>query len=163
MRWFRHLFAPSARSLFPPATLDVITQAIAEGEQRHSGEVMFAVESDLGLAALWAGVSPRHRAEAAFAQLRTWDTQANNGVLIYLLLADHAIEIVADRGLQGRVSPAQWQEICRRMQVLLQAGQAEQAVVGAIEAASALIAEHYPAVDGQPNEDELPNRPQFLG
>ncbi len=67
------------------------------------------------------------------------------------------------RGLHGRVSPAQWQEICRRMRALLQAGQAERAVVGAIQAASALIAEHYPAVDGQANQDELPNRPQFLG
>jgi len=163
MRWLRHVFAPSARNLFPPASLEAITRAIAEGETRHSGEVMFAVEADLGLAALWAGVTARQRAEMAFAHLRTWDTHANNGVLIYLLLADHAIEIVADRGLHARVSAAQWQEVCRRMQALLQAGDAEGAVVGAIEAASALLAEHYPALPGQPNVDELPNRPQFLG
>ncbi|HYG07376.1 MAG TPA: TPM domain-containing protein [Stenotrophomonas sp.] len=163
MRWFRHLFAPTARKLFPPDALDAITQAIAAGEQRHSGEVMFAVEADLALAALWAGVTPRQRAEAAFAQLRTWDTHANNGVLIYLLLADHAIEIVADRGLHGRVSPAQWQEICRRMQGQLQAREPVRAVVEAIEAVSSLIAEHYPAAPGQPNADELPNRPRFLG
>lgn len=163
MRWLRHLFAPSARRLFPPASLDAITRAIAEGETRHAGQVMFAVEADLGLGALWAGVTPRQRAEAAFAQLRTWDTHANNGVLVYLLLADHAIEIVADRGLHERVSPAQWQEVCRRMQALLQAGEPERAVIGAIEAVSALIAAHYPAVAGQPNTDELPNRPQVLG
>ena len=163
MRWLRHLFAPSARRLFPPASLDAITAAIAQGELRHGGEVMFAVETDLGPAALWRGVQPRDRAHAAFAQLRTWDTHANNGVLVYLLLADHAIEIVADRGLQGRVSAAQWQEVCRRMQALLQAGEAERAVIGAIEAVSSLLAEHYPAQPGERNDDELPNRPQFIG
>jgi uncharacterized membrane protein len=163
MRWVRHLFAPSARRLFPPASLDAITEAIARGETRHAGQVMFAVEADLGVGALWNGATPRQRAEAAFAQLRTWDTHANNGVLVYLLLADHAIEIVADRGLHGKVSPAQWQEVCRRMQALLQAREPERAVIGALDAVATLIAEHYPAVPGQPNADELPNRPQVLG
>jgi len=163
MRWIRHLFAPSARRLFPPATLDAIAEAIAAGERLHSGEVMFAVEPDLGLGELWSRVAPRHRAEQAFAQLRTWDTHANNGVLIYLLLADHAIEIVADRGLHGRVTPAQWHEVCRRMQAQLQAGEPERAVLGAVEAVSALLAEHFPADPEAAGEDELPNRPQILG
>ncbi|HEY0333808.1 MAG TPA: TPM domain-containing protein [Stenotrophomonas sp.] len=163
MRWLRHFFSPSARRLFPPATLDAITAAIAAGERLHSGEVMFAVEADLALSELWAGATPRQRAEAAFARLRTWDTRANNGVLIYLLLADHAIEIVADRGLQGRVSPAQWQEVCRRMQAQLQAGEPGAAVIGAVDAVCSLLAEHYPPDPRAPDEDELPNRPTFLG
>ena len=98
MRWLRHFFAPSAHAAFPEASLDRIAHAIADGERLHSGQVMFAVESDLPLALLWKNTSARARAEHAFALLRTWDTEANNGVLIYLLLADHAIEIVADRG-----------------------------------------------------------------
>ena len=86
----------------PAGHFAAITEAIAAGEQRHGGQVMFAVEADLPLAALWHKVTPRQAAEQAFARLRTWDTAHNNGVLIYLLLADHAIEIVADRGLHGR-------------------------------------------------------------
>ncbi|HBK46957.1 MAG TPA: hypothetical protein DDZ67_11105 [Xanthomonadaceae bacterium] len=163
MRLLRHLFAPSARRLFPPARLDAITAAIAEGELSHSGEVMFAVEADLPLAALLRGVGARERAEQAFASLRTWDTRANNGVLIYLLLADHAIEIVADRGLQGRVSPAQWREVCRRMEEQLRAGHAEVAALAGVRAVSELLAEHFPRIDGVADEDELPNRPQLLG
>ncbi len=163
MRWLRHLFAPSARRLFPPVMLDRIAQAIVVGERLHTGEVMFAVESSLSLADAWQGVGARVRAEHAFAHLRTWDTRHNNGVLIYLLLADHAIEIVADRGLQGRVTSAQWREVCRRMEEQLRAGHPEQAVMAGIAAVCELLAEHFPPVDGDPAEDELPNRPQLLG
>ena len=93
MRLVRHLFAPSAQRLFPAASLERIGAAIAEGERLHNGQVMFAVESGLAPAQVLRGMAPRLRAEHAFAQLRTWDTEANNGVLIYLLLADHHIEI----------------------------------------------------------------------
>jgi uncharacterized membrane protein len=163
MRWVRHLFAPSARSLFPPERLDAIAATIAACEQTHHGEIMFAVESDLPAAALLRGVGPRARAEHAFAQLRTWDTHANNGVLIYLLLADHAIEIVADRGLRGKVAEAQWQEVCRRMEEGLRAGRVEAAVTGGIQAVSQLLAGHFPRNGDEPDENELPNRPQLLG
>lgn len=163
MRWLRHLCAPSARRLFPAARLDAIAAAIAAAERAHRGEIMFAVEADLPLAALLRGLTPRARAEQAFAQLRTWDTHANNGVLIYLLLADHAIEIVADRGLRGKVSEAQWREVCRRMEQALGAGEIDAAVGGGIAAVSELLAEHFPRGAGDPDEDELPNRPQLLG
>ena len=86
MRWLRHFFAPSAHAAFPEASLDRIAHAIADGERLHGGQVMFAVESDLPLALLWKNTSARARAEHAFALLRTWDTEANNGVLIYLLV-----------------------------------------------------------------------------
>ncbi len=162
MRWWRHLFSPSVARAFPPARLQAITDAIAAGERRHGGQVMFAVEADLPLLALWQGVSPRQRAEQAFAQLRTWDTEHNNGVLIYLLLADHAIELIADRGLRGRIGEAQWQAICAHMQQRLREGALQDAVLLAIDEVSALLAGHYPPVPGS-QEDGLPDTPQILG
>jgi len=162
MRWLRHFFSPSAQARFPPASLDRIARAIAEGERRHAGQVMFAVESDLPLAALWRGVSPRERAEHAFAVLRTWDTQANNGVLVYLLLADHAIEIVADRGLHGCVDAAQWRRVCEDFARLRRDGDLEAAVLAIVAEVSTLLAAHFPAVAGQARDNELPDRPRLL-
>lgn len=162
MRLLRHLFAPSSRRLFPEDSLHRITEAIAEGERRHRGEVMFAVESDLPVGALLAGMQARERAHDAFVRLRTWDTEANNGVLIYLLLADHRIEIVADRGLKGRVAEAEWSRVCRLIEQEMRAGHPEQAVVDGIRAVSDLLATHWPQSDACPDEDELPNRPQLL-
>ena len=100
-RLFRHLSARDARRMFPTTDMARIAGAIAEGERRHRGEVCFAVESSLHWRDVLRGVQPRMRAEEAFARLRVWDTAGNNGVLIYLLLADRRIEIVADRGLHG--------------------------------------------------------------
>ncbi|MBP3973565.1 TPM domain-containing protein [Pseudoxanthomonas spadix] len=162
MRWLRHLFAPSVQRLFPPQSLQRIAAAIAEGERQHSGEVMFAVESALAPGALWAGVQARQAAEAAFARLRTWDTQANNGVLIYLLLADHRIEIVADRGLAGKVAPEEWQAVCAQVEAGMRQGQPEAAVIAGIRAASALLARSFPARPGDPGRNELPDLPQVL-
>ncbi len=162
MRWLRHVFSPSVRRAFPPAHLQAITDAITAGERRHGGQVMFAVEADLALAALWQGITAQQRAEQAFAQLRTWDTEHNNGVLIYLLLADHAIELVADRGLRGRIGEAQWQAICAHMQQRLREGALQEGVLLAIEEVSNLLAGHYPPVPGS-QDDGLPDTPQMLG
>jgi len=161
-RLLRHLFAPSARRLFPAETLQAITTAIAEGEARHRGELCFAVEPALPLHRIWAGIDPRQRAAEVFAQLRVWDTQANNGVLLYLLLADHRIEIVADRGLQGRVSDAQWRGICQPMEERLRAGDARAAVVAAVAQASELLVAQFPRVPGDHDDNELPDRPHLL-
>jgi len=163
MRWLRHLFSPSAHARFPAPSLDRIARAIADGERRHAGQVMFAVESDLPLAELWRGVSPRERAEHAFAVLRTWDTQANNGVLLYLLLADHAVEIVADRGLHGCIEAARWRRICEDFGRRRREGDLEAAVLAAVAEISALLAEHFPAGPGEVRDNELPDRPQLLG
>jgi uncharacterized membrane protein len=162
MRLLRHLFARSSRRLFPEDSLHRITEAIAAGERLHRGEVMFAVETNLPPGAVLAGMQARERAHEVFVRLRTWDTEANNGVLIYLLLADHRIEIVADRGLDGRVSDAQWREVCALIETGMRQGQAEQAVLEGIAAASALLARHFPQQAGQVDEDELPNRPRLL-
>jgi uncharacterized membrane protein len=162
MRLLRHLFARSARQLFPEDSLHRIADAIAAGERLHRGEILFAVESELPALQVLRGVQARACAEAAFARLRAWDTEANNGVLIYLLLADHRIEIVADRGLTGRVSPEQWRGVCGLMEERMAAGEPEQAVLRGVEAVSELLAMHFPQIEGTADVDELPNRPLIL-
>ncbi len=162
MRLLRHVFARSARHLFPEDSLQRIADAIAAGELHHRGEIMFAVESELPAGMILRGVQARQRAEAAFARLRTWDTEANNGVLIYLLLADHRLEIVADRGLNGRVSAEQWRGVCLLMEERLRAGEPEQAVIRGVAAVSDLLAGHFPQIDRNADRDELPNRPLIL-
>ncbi|WDS37491.1 TPM domain-containing protein [Pseudoxanthomonas sp.] len=163
MRWLRHLFAPSAHRLFPQACLQRIAAVIAEGERLHRGEVMFAVESGLDLGAIRTGIDARTAARAAFARLRTWDTEANNGVLIYLLLADHQIEIVADRGLEPHVTAEAWQAVCMQVEAGMREGQPEAAVIAGVRAASALLARAFPAVPGEAGQNELPDLPQILG
>ena len=161
-RLLRHWFAMPSRRLFSEDSLARITAAIAEGESRHRGEVCFAVESALGARQVLRGVDARARAGEAFAALRVWDTAVNNGVLLYVLLADHAIEIVADRGLAGRVDEAQWRAICARMEERFRGGDHEGAAIAGIEAVSDLLAAHFPQDGTQPDEDELPNRPHLL-
>jgi uncharacterized membrane protein len=158
-RLARHLFSRSASRVFPADTLERIAQAVARGEATHTGETCFAVESALPLRAVFAGVQARDRAVDAFSRLRVWDTAANNGVLLYLLLADHRIEIVADRGLQGRVSDAQWRGVCQLMEERLRAGDPEAAAVQGIEAAARLIAGHFPRTGDTADENELPDLP----
>ena len=161
-RLLHHWFAMPSRRLFSADSLARITAAIADGERRHRGEVCFAVESALGARQVLRGVDARTRAGEAFAALRVWDTAANNGVLLYVLLADHAIEIVADRGLAGRVDEAQWRAICARMEERFRAGDHEGGAIAGIEAVSGLLATHFPQDGTQPDEDELPNRPHLL-
>lgn len=163
MRWLRHLLARPAHSYFPEPSLQRIAATIAQGERSHTGQVMFAVEADLPLSALWRGTSARERAEQAFATLRTWDTEANNGVLLYLELVDHAIEIVADRGLDP-VPAAQWRQVCERMRERLRDGhELEAAVIDALEGISALVAARFPRQPGHAPDNELPDRPHLLG
>ena len=149
LRALRHLSATgwSLRSTFNAAVLDEIERAIAETERQHGGEIRFAVEGALHAAALWRDLSPRARALEVFAQSGVWDTQANNGVLIYVLWADRDVEIVADRGFNAKVSAEEWSEVCHRMEALFASGQSRQAVIEGIRAAGALIAKHYPAAD----------------
>lgn len=162
MRLLRHLFARSAHATFPAASLQRISDAVAEGELRHRGEICFAVESALELPQLWSRVDARTRALAIFAQLRVWNTVANNGVLVYLLLADHRIEIVADRGFDGLVSGEQWRGVCQLMEERLRAGDATDAVVVGVAAISDLLAEHFPRADGDADRNELPDVPHIL-
>jgi uncharacterized membrane protein len=161
-RLFTHLFTPDAQDHFPAAAMERIAAAIADGETRHRGEVCFAVEGALDWRDVVRGVQARARALDAFARLRVWDTAANNGVLVYLLLADHRIEIVADRGLVGVVSDAQWRGVCLLMEERLRAGEYTEAVVDGIAAASDLLAARFPQSPGGIDQDEVPNAPVFL-
>ncbi|MEH6420606.1 TPM domain-containing protein [Pseudomonas sp. CGJS7] len=163
MRLLRHLFAPSSRRLFPEASLQRIGAAIAAGEARHRGQLCFAVESRLSLRELLDGRDARTAALSAFAQLGVWDTAGNNGVLLYLLLADHRIEIVADRGYAARIGDERWQAVCEGIQQALAAGEAEAAVLGGIAALSEIIAEQFPRAGGTAGEgNELADRPVRL-
>ncbi|HEY6642340.1 TPM domain-containing protein [Povalibacter sp.] len=156
----RHLFSAGhgLRRAFNTQALAAIEQAIRETEQQHGGEIRFAIENNLDLQELWQDLSPRSRAIDAFAHLRVWDTELNNGVLIYVLWADHDVEIVADRGYASRVGEQQWREICQRMEQSFAIGQPEQAAVEGVRAVGQLIAQHFPLTD----RNELPDRPVFL-
>ncbi|MFC5569782.1 TPM domain-containing protein [Lysobacter yangpyeongensis] len=162
MRLLRHLFAMPSRRLFAKDALKRIAEAIAASEVRHTGEIVFAVESALHPRAVLAGMQARDRAQEVFAQVRAWDTRANNGVLLYLLLADHRIEIVADRGFDGLVSPEQWRGACQLVEEGLKAGEPEAAVLRGLEALSALIETHFPRAPGYVDANELPDDPHLL-
>lgn len=163
LRMPRHLFSTRAGThrLFPPALLAEIEQACAAAEAHHLGELRFAVETALPLAALWHGITPRERALAVFAQLHIWDTQDNNGVLIYVLRADRAVEIIADRGISAHVSAAEWQRICREVETQYRAGRFAEGSKAAIAAVAALLERHFPAPRAEPT-NELPNQPILL-
>jgi hypothetical protein len=160
MRWLRHLFLDHLALMraFPVRTLDAIGRAVAEQERRHRGELRVVVEGGLPLLALAAGRTARERALEHFARLRVWDTEDNAGVMIYLLLADRRVEIVADRGIHARVGATAWETICGAMQQECAAGRFEQAVLSGLASVSDLLAQHFPAGRGaKPNE--LPDAP----
>jgi uncharacterized membrane protein len=161
-RLCRHLFFPQLRlrQAFPDHTLNAIEQAVRDAERNHFGEIRFAVESALAPGAIWHRQSGRQRALEVFSELHVWDTERNNGVLIYVLLADHDVEIVADRGIARHIDQDEWRQICRTMEKAFASGQFEQGSVAAIEAVSALLARHFPA-EGD-NLNELPNRPHVF-
>jgi len=162
-RMLRHLLTTrhALRRALPAASLDRIEAAVHAGEQAHDGEVRFAVESSLELAALLADETPRERALEVFSLLRVWDTERNNGLLIYLLYADRDVEIVADRGFNDRVAPAEWAAVCARMREYLARGEFEAGVLAGVEEASAIVARHFP-LRGTASADELPDRPVVL-
>jgi len=165
-RIVRHLTATSwgLRRCFGPASLDAIEQAVAQCERHHGGEIRVAIEGQIDLAELLRNVTPRERAIQAFSQLGVWDTQGNNGVLIYVLWADHDVEIVADRGYNGRVTGEQWREVCARMERLFAKGDSTEALVLGILDVGNLIAQHFPAEAEPRNQapNELPDRPIML-
>jgi uncharacterized membrane protein len=156
------LFYPPwlAGRAFPVQVRRRIESAIAESEVRHAGEIRFAVEAALDFMPLLRGMTARERAIEVFTDLRVWDTEQDNGVLIYLLLADRDVEIVADRGLNGRVTAEQWEAICQEMEAMFRRGAFEAGVLRGIGLIGAHLARHYP----RPGEDsnELSDRPVLL-
>jgi len=162
-RFFRHLATDhgSVRRAFPKAALARIEAAIAEGEKRHRGQVRFAVEPALPPARVLRRVMPRERALEMFGDLRIWDTAENCGVLVYLLLADRDVEIVADRGIHGHVGSAAWETVCGKMEAAFRDGRFVEGVIAGITEINALLARHYPR-DGRAGDNELSNRPVVL-
>jgi uncharacterized membrane protein len=141
-----------ARRAFPPKVLDRIEQAIKAGEATHSGQLRFVVEGALDGRPLFRNHSARQRALDIFSHLRIWDTAHNNGVLIYLLLADRDVEIVADRGIDARVGREGWEKICREMEAEFRAGRFEAGVIKGIQAVSIELARYFPTTGPHPNE-----------
>ena len=148
------------RRAFAPPTLQAIEQAIQSSERQHSGEIRFAVEGGLDGLHLAKGRTARERAIEVFSQLGVWDTERNNGVLIYVLLADRAVEIVADRGIHAKAGSASWDAICHNMQVEFSKSAFQTGALNGIAAVASVIATHFPPDAADVNE--LPDTPVIL-
>ena len=148
------------RRVFPPAVLDRIERAIKAGETTHTGQLRFVVEGALDGAPLVRDQPARERALDVFSHLRIWDTAHNNGVLIYLLLADRDVEIVADRGINSLVGAQRWADICSDMEADFKRGHFEAGVIKGIEAVSRELAKFFPPHG--PHRNELPDRPVVI-
>lgn len=147
------------KALFSPSLLQAISDAVAKSEALHSGQIRVAVEGNIDLPDLLRGLSPAARARAVFAQLGVWDTAANNGVLIYLLLAERRVEIVADRAANAAVGQARWQAICDAMQPALARGDFEAGILNGVAAIGAELAQHFPPGE---SKNELPDAPSLF-
>ena len=162
-RLLRHRWADGRlRRVLTPEVLQRLGQRVAASERRHTGQIRICAEGGLPLSYLWRGASARERAITQFGKLRVWDTEHNNGVLIYLLLAEHAIEIVADRGLAQRVPEATWHTLVQRLGQALRAGQYEDGLTEVLADVSALLVAHFPANGHAPGSNELPDAPVLL-
>jgi len=139
--------------------LERLAAHVADSERRHTGEIRIYVEAGLPISYLWRDAPARERAIALFGKLGVWDTEQNNGVLIYLLLAEHAIEVVADRGLSRHVAPEQWQQVVQGMSAAFRAGRYEPGLMQAVDAVTALLVRYFPAQAGAANANELPDEP----
>ncbi len=161
-RIIKHLSVGHAtvRRTFPRATLNKIEHTITEVEQTHAGQIRFAIEAALDIKPLLAGQSARERAIEVFSQLRVWDTEHNNGVLIYLLLADRNVEIVADRGVHAKLGQATWETVCQEMETAFRQGKFEEGVIAGIRSVGMHLARHYPHVGAKTNE--LPDQPVLI-
>lgn len=161
-RTLRHLFttAWSVRKAFPASALARIEAAIRESETGHSGQIRFAVQHSLDAREVLRGIPARQRAIEVFGELGVWDTEQNNGVLLYFLLADREFEIVADRGIDARVGADAWESICREMEGRIRDGDFVGATIHGVQAAGALLRAHFPSDRGPSNE--LPDRPAVM-
>ncbi|MBL0423284.1 TPM domain-containing protein [Ramlibacter sp. AW1] len=160
-RLLRHRWLDDAslRRAFPAEVLDRLESRVRASERRHRGEIRLYVEAGLPNSYIWRGATPRERALSMFGKLRVWDTEENNGVLIYLLLAEHAIEIVADRGVAREVAEGRWHEVVGHMRDAFRARRFEDGLTLALEEVSALLVEHFPASPGAGRTNELPDAP----
>jgi len=163
-RWLHHLWVGPmhVNRAFPREAMLRIEQGITDGERGHRAEVRFAIESSLHASQLWRGTTARERALQVFSEFRVWDTEEDNGVLVYLLWADHAVEIVADRGAVRHIDPAVWRDACASLAAACRDGRQVDGAVQALAIIGAALAAAFPS-DGRDNPDELPNAPLVLG
>jgi len=147
---------------FPSAVLDEIAALVAAGERMHDGEVRVAIEARLNLSAVLSGMTATDRAHELFSHLRVWDTERNCGVLLYVLLAEHRIEIVADRGIARRVSDAEWESLCDRIREGFARGDWRSGLLRGVEQANALLSMHFPDDGSRRGHGELPDEPIIL-
>ncbi len=167
VRLWRHRWHDerSVRRLLPPEAVARLGRRVAASEARHTGQVRICVEAGLPWSYIRRGASARDRAVTLFGKLRVWDTAQNNGVLIYLMVADHAIEILADRGIDAHVDAADWAAMMQRMKEAFREGRFEDGLTQALEEVSALLVAHFPVTDGaeMPRRvNELPDLPVLL-
>ncbi|MEI7995079.1 MAG: TPM domain-containing protein, partial [Methylococcaceae bacterium] len=161
-RWFTHIFIPPWRwrLAFPKAVLKDIEKSVKLSEHLHRGEIRFAIENSLSSGWVWRGTSARQRATQVFSNLRVWDTEENSGVLIYVLLADREVHIVADRGISRRVTQADWDTVAQAMQDAFRVGDFRSGSLKGIEHITTILATHFPADADNPNE--LCNKPVIV-
>jgi len=160
-RLWRHLITDRAdvNRAFSPADLQRVEAAVAASERRHVGQICVAIEAAMPVARVWHGVTPRERALEVFGLLRVWDTERSDGVLVYLLVADKDVEIIADRGINALVDANAWETICRGMESAFRAGRFTEGLETGIAAISDLMAVHAPGLRGA---NELSDRPVIL-
>jgi uncharacterized membrane protein len=161
-RLIRHLRTTNAsgRRAFPEATLKAIEDAIADGETRHRAEVRVVIEPALAAQAILSGMPVRERARELFSDYRVWDTEENCGVLVYVNLADHQVEIVADRGVGRVIDASEWETVCRTMTQAFARKAYHEGVLAALGQLNALLQKHYP--DDGSIRNQLPDRPVML-
>jgi hypothetical protein len=161
-RWFLHTLMPPWRwrLAFPAAVLKDIEMAVKQSERQHRGELRFAIENALASTWVWRGMSARQRATEVFSNLRVWDTEENSGVLIYLLLVDREVHIVADSGIARRVPQADWDSVAHAMQKAFRQGEFRRGSLEGIERITAMLATHFPP--GADNPNELSNKPVII-
>lgn len=161
-RFWQHvaMTPAAARRAFPDATMEAIARAIAEGERRHRGEVCFVIEAELTTGQLWRGLAARERAREVFASQGVWNTEENNGVLIYVLLADHDVEIVADRGIDARVEASEWRAVVEAMEAQFRRGAYEAGALAGVNGVNEMLDRHFPDTHGRSNQ--IPDRPIMM-
>jgi uncharacterized membrane protein len=161
-RWFVHTFMPPWRwrLAFPAAVLNDIEIAVKQSERQHRGELRFAIENSLAPSWVWHGMPAHQRATEVFSILRVWDTEENSGVLIYVLLADREVHIVADRGIARCVPQTEWNAVAQAMQRAFRQGDFRRGSLEGIEQITIMLATHFPS--GADNPNELPNKPVIV-
>jgi len=158
-RLVRHRWQDDSHRAIPRELVERLTQRVSASEKRHNGEIRIYVEAGLPTSYVMRDATARERAVAMFGKLRVWDTQHDNGVLIYLLLAERAIEIVADRGLTGRVPEAEWRRIVDAMRDAFRGRRYEEGLNQAVDQVTMLLVQHFPLAPGEQRMNELPDEP----